>query len=172
MPVAGSRNPRIQGSLPDRSTAPSPAFDNLNALAAYVAADQFSNPGSPQESNRAPAIDSITRHFRRWSLAATAPPCRLRVLVEELVLNLQKLIRHCSRPPKQAPQFPPLSRMQADVTLCQASRIGFVSGGSPHAPLAYRAARRRTLPLEASAPSRHRQRQKRSEPLKLSAARR
>ncbi|WP_287460269.1 hypothetical protein, partial [Accumulibacter sp.] len=93
--MAGSRNPRIQGSLPDRSTAPSPAFDNLNALAAYVAADQFSNPGSPQESNRAPAIDSITRHFRRWSLAATAPPCRLRVLVEELVLNLQKLIRHC-----------------------------------------------------------------------------
>jgi hypothetical protein len=45
-------------------------FDNLNALAAYVATDAHLDPDSPWKINRTLAIDKIKRQIGRWLLAA------------------------------------------------------------------------------------------------------
>ena len=79
-------------------------FDNLNALAAYVATDALIDPDSPYKINRTLAIDKIKRQIGRWLLTAAATPRRLKPLLKELALNLQKLVPHRSQPRKPQPK--------------------------------------------------------------------
>ena len=79
-------------------------FDNLNALAAYVATDALIDPDSPYKINRTLAIDKIKRQIGRWLLTTAATPRRLKPLLKELALNLQKLVPHRSRPRKPQPK--------------------------------------------------------------------
>lgn len=72
--------------------------DNLHALAAYVAADACLDPDSPYKINRALAFNKIKRQIGRWLLAAAATIRRVRPVLEELALNLQKFIPDRSRP--------------------------------------------------------------------------
>jgi hypothetical protein len=59
-------------------------FDNLNALAAYVATDALWIPESSYKINRTLAIDKIKRQIGRWLLAAPATTRRLKPLLEEI----------------------------------------------------------------------------------------
>ena len=79
-------------------------FDNLNALAAYVATEALIDPDSSYKINRTLAIDKIKRQIGRWLLAAAATPRRLKPLLEELALNLQKFVPNRSRPRKPQPK--------------------------------------------------------------------
>ncbi|HCZ16329.1 MAG TPA: hypothetical protein DHV85_17420 [Candidatus Accumulibacter sp.] len=79
-------------------------FDNLNALATYVATNALIDPDSPYKINRTLAFDKIKRQIGRWLLAAATTPRRLKSLLEELALNLQKLVPHRSRPRKPQPK--------------------------------------------------------------------
>lgn len=79
--------------------------DNLNALAAYVATDACLDPESPYKINRTQAIDKIKRQIGRWLLRATATTRRLKPILEELALNLQKFVPDRSQPRK--PQAKP-----------------------------------------------------------------
>jgi len=78
--------------------------DNLNALAAYVATDACLNPESPYKINRTQAIDKIKRQIGRWLLRATATTRRLKPIIEDLALNLQKFVPDRSRPRKPRPK--------------------------------------------------------------------
>jgi hypothetical protein len=78
--------------------------DNINALAAYVAADACLDPDSPYKINRTLAFDKIKRHVGRWLLRATATTRRLKPILEELTLNLQKFIPDRSQPRKPQPK--------------------------------------------------------------------
>ncbi len=73
-------------------------FDNLNALAAYVATDAHLDPDSPWKINRTSAIDKIKRQIGRWLLAAGATTRRLKPLIQEIAANLQKFVAGRSKP--------------------------------------------------------------------------
>ena len=73
--------------------------DNLNALAAYAATDACMDPDSPYKINRAQAFDKIKRQLGRWLLAA-ATVRRIKPVIVELALNLQKLIPDRAQPRK------------------------------------------------------------------------
>lgn len=47
-------------------------FDNLNALAAYVATEALIDPDSSYKINRTQAIDKIKRQIGRWLLVASS----------------------------------------------------------------------------------------------------
>lgn len=79
-------------------------FDNLNALAAYVATQAFLDPGSSYKINRTLAIDKIKRQIGRWLLMASATTRRLIPLLEEIALNRQKFVPDRSRPRKPQPK--------------------------------------------------------------------
>lgn len=72
--------------------------DNLNALAVYVATDEHLDLDSLYKINRALAFDKIKRQIGRWLLAGQATIRRIRPVLEEIVLNLQKFIPNRSRP--------------------------------------------------------------------------
>ena len=74
--------------------------DNLNALAAYVATDAHLDPESSYKINRTLAFDKIKRQLGRWLLAAQATTRRLKPLLEEIALNLQKFVPDRSQPRK------------------------------------------------------------------------
>lgn len=80
-------------------------FDNLNALAAYVATDAHLDPDSTWKINRTQAIDKIKRQIGRWLLAAGATTRRLKPLIKEISANLQKYVagRSKPRPPQRKP---------------------------------------------------------------------
>jgi hypothetical protein len=80
-------------------------FDNLNALAAYVATDAHLDPDSPWKINRTLAVDKIKRQIGRWFLAAGATTRRLKPLIREAAANLQKFVAGRSKPrtPQQKP---------------------------------------------------------------------
>lgn len=78
--------------------------DNLNALAAYVATDACLDPGSSYKINRTQAIDKIKRQLGRWLLAAAATTRRLKPVIEELAMNLQKFVPDRSKPRKHKPK--------------------------------------------------------------------
>ena len=77
----------------------------LNALAAYVATDAHLDPDSSYKINRTLAFDKIKRQIGRWLLAAKATSRRLKPLLKEIALNLQKFVPDRSRPRK--PQHKP-----------------------------------------------------------------
>jgi len=79
-------------------------FDNLNALAAYVATDAHLDPESLYKINRTLAIDKIKRQLGRWLLAAQATTRRLKPLLAEIALNLQKFVPDRSQPRKPQPK--------------------------------------------------------------------
>ena len=79
-------------------------FDNLNALAAYVATDAHLDSDSPYKINRTLEIDKIKRQIGRWLLAGAATTRRLRPLMKEIALNLQKFIPDRSQPRKPQPK--------------------------------------------------------------------
>ena len=79
-------------------------FDNLNALAAYVATHALLDPGSSYKVNRTLAIDKIKRHIGRWLLMATATTRRLKPILREIALNLQKFVPDRSQPRKSQPK--------------------------------------------------------------------
>jgi hypothetical protein len=79
-------------------------FDNLNALAAYVATNTLLDPGSTYKINRTLEIDKIKRQIGRWLLAATATTRRLKPILEEIALNLQKFVPNRSQPRKPQPK--------------------------------------------------------------------
>jgi hypothetical protein len=72
--------------------------DNLHALAAYVATDACLDPDSPYKINRALAVNKIKRQIGRWLLAAAATIRRVRPVLEELALNLQRFVPGRSKP--------------------------------------------------------------------------
>lgn len=74
--------------------------DNLNALAAYAATEACLDPDSPYKINRTQAFDKIKRQLGRWLLAATATARRLKPVIAELAMNLQKLIPDRAQPRK------------------------------------------------------------------------
>ncbi|MBN8497453.1 IS4 family transposase [Accumulibacter sp.] len=78
--------------------------DNLNALAAYVATDAHLDPESSYKINRTLAFDKIKRQLGRWLLAAQATTRRLKPLLAEIALNLQKFVPDRSRPRKPQPK--------------------------------------------------------------------
>ena len=80
-------------------------FDNLNALAAYVATDAHLDPDSPWKINRTLAIDKIKRQIGRWLLADGATTRRLKPLIHEIAANLQKFVAGRSKP--RTPQRKP-----------------------------------------------------------------
>ncbi|MBO3701939.1 MAG: IS4 family transposase [Candidatus Accumulibacter sp.] len=80
-------------------------FDNLNALAAYVATDAHLDADSPWKINRTLAIDKIKRQIGRWLLAAGATTRRLKPLIHEIAANLQKFVAGRSKP--RTPQRKP-----------------------------------------------------------------
>lgn len=73
-------------------------FDNLNALAAYVATDALIDPGSSYKINRTLENDKIKRPIGRWLLAATATTRRLKFILADIALNLQKFVPNRSQP--------------------------------------------------------------------------
>jgi hypothetical protein len=79
-------------------------FDNLNALAAYVATEAHLDPESLYKINRTLAIDKIKRQLGRWLLAAQATTRRLKPLLAEIALNLQKFVPDRSQPRKPQPK--------------------------------------------------------------------
>ena len=79
-------------------------FDNLNALAAHVATNTLLDPGSTYKINRTLEIDKIKRQIGRWLLAATATTRRLKPILEEIALNLQKFVPNRSQPRKPQPK--------------------------------------------------------------------
>jgi hypothetical protein len=79
-------------------------LDNLNALAAYVATDAHLDPESSYKINRTLAIDKIKRQLGRWLLAAQATTRRLKPLLAEIALNLQKFVPDRSQPRKPQPK--------------------------------------------------------------------
>jgi len=79
-------------------------FDNLNALAAYVATDAHLDQESLYRINRTLAFEKIKRHIGRWLLNATATPRRLKLLLDEIALNLQKFVANRSKPRKPQPK--------------------------------------------------------------------
>ena len=81
--------------------------DNLNALAAWVATDAHLDPDSPYLINRTQAFDKIKRQIGRWLLAATATTRRVKILLNELALNLQRFVpdRHQPRPQRPKPHL-------------------------------------------------------------------
>ncbi len=80
-------------------------FDNLNALAAYVATEAHLDPSSDWKINRTLMIDKIKRQIGRWLLAAGATTRRLRPLIQEIAANLQKFVAGRSKP--RTPQRKP-----------------------------------------------------------------
>lgn len=78
--------------------------DNLNALAAYVATDACLDPDSPYKINRTQAFDKIKRQLGRWLLAAAATLRRVKALIQELAMNLQKFIPDRSQPRPHRPK--------------------------------------------------------------------
>jgi hypothetical protein len=79
-------------------------FDNLNALAAYVATEAHLDPESLYKINRTLAIDKIKRQLGRWLLTAQATTRRLKPLLAEIALNLQKFVPERSQPRKPQPK--------------------------------------------------------------------
>ncbi|EXI69847.1 MAG: hypothetical protein AW08_00340 [Candidatus Accumulibacter adjunctus] len=79
-------------------------FDNLNALAAYVATNALLDPGSSDKINRSLEIDKIKRQIGGWLLASSANTRRLEPLLEEIALNLQKFVPNRSQPRKPQPK--------------------------------------------------------------------
>ncbi|QKS30950.1 MAG: transposase [Candidatus Accumulibacter similis] len=79
-------------------------FDNLNALAAYVATDALLDPGSSYKINRTFELEKIKRRVGRWFLAATATTRRLKPILQEIALNLQKFLPDRSQPRKPQPK--------------------------------------------------------------------
>ena len=79
-------------------------FDHLNALAAHVATHTLIDPDSPCKINRTLAIKKIKRQAGCWLFTAATAPRRLDPLLEELALNLQKLVQNRSRPRKLQPK--------------------------------------------------------------------
>jgi len=75
-------------------------LDNINALAAYLATKAHLDPDSCYKVNRTQAIDKIKRQIGRWFLAAAATPRKLKPLLNEIALNLQKFIPDRSQPRK------------------------------------------------------------------------
>ncbi|MBL8424186.1 MAG: hypothetical protein JNK06_11940 [Candidatus Accumulibacter phosphatis] len=61
------------------------------------------DPDSSYKINRTLAIDKIKRQIGRWLLAA-ATARRLKPLLEEIALNLQKFVPNRSRPRKPQPK--------------------------------------------------------------------
>jgi hypothetical protein len=80
-------------------------FDNLNALAAYVATETQLAPDSCWKINRTLMIDKIKRQIGRWLLAAGATTRRLKPLIQEIAANLQKFVAGRSKP--RTPQRKP-----------------------------------------------------------------
>ena len=80
-------------------------FDNLNALAAYVATEAHLEPDSCWKINRTLMIDKIKRQIGRWLLAAGATTRRLKPLIQEIAANLQKFVAGRSKP--RTPQRKP-----------------------------------------------------------------
>ena len=80
-------------------------FDNLNALAAYVATEAHLDPSSDWKINRTLMIDKIKRQIGRWLLAAGATTRRLRPLIQEIAANRQKFVAGRSKP--RTPQRKP-----------------------------------------------------------------
>lgn len=80
-------------------------FDNLNALAAYVATEAHLDPNSDWKINRTLMIDKIKRQIGRWLLAAGATTRRLRPLIQEIAANRQKFVAGRSKP--RTPQRKP-----------------------------------------------------------------
>jgi len=78
--------------------------DNINALAAYAATDACLDPDSPYKINRALAFDKIKRQLGRWLLAAAATVRRIKPVIAELAMNLQKFIPDRSHPRKPQPK--------------------------------------------------------------------
>ena len=78
--------------------------DNINALAAYAATDACLDPDSPYKINRALAFDKIKRQLGRWLLTAVATVRRVKPVIAELALNLQKFVPDRARPRKYQPK--------------------------------------------------------------------
>lgn len=79
-------------------------LDNLCALAAYVATDAHLDPDSSYKINRTLAIDKIKRQVGRWLFTAAVNTRRLKSLLAEIALNLQKFVPDRSRPRKPQPK--------------------------------------------------------------------
>jgi len=62
------------------------------------------DPGSSYKINRTLEIDKIKRQIGRWLLAATATTRRLKPILEEIALNLQKFVPNRSQPRKPQPK--------------------------------------------------------------------
>lgn len=80
-------------------------FDNLDALAAYVATEAHLGPDSDWKINRTLMIDKIKPQIDRWPLAAGATTRRLKPLIQEIAANLQKFVAGRSKP--RTPQRKP-----------------------------------------------------------------
>ena len=93
-------------------------FDNLNALAAYVATNAHLDPASPYRINRTLAFDKMKRQLGRWLLNGSATCRALRAFLAEISLRLQKFVANRSRPRKPQPKPPSRSRLQANMTKC------------------------------------------------------
>lgn len=79
-------------------------FDNLCALADYVATNAHLDPDSSYKINRTLAIDKIKTQVGRWLLAAKPSTRSLKPLLAEIALNLQKFVPDRSQPRKAQPK--------------------------------------------------------------------
>ena len=79
-------------------------FDNLNALAAYVATDAHLDPDSPYKINRTQAIQKIKEKVGRWLLAGAATTRQLKSLMKEIAMDLQKLVPERTNPHHPQPK--------------------------------------------------------------------
>jgi hypothetical protein len=79
-------------------------FDNLNALAAYVATDAHLDPDSSYKINRTQEIQKIKENVGRWLLAGAATARRLKSLMKEIAMDLQKLVPDRTNPHKPQPK--------------------------------------------------------------------
>jgi hypothetical protein len=98
-------------------------FDNLNALAACVATQACLDPDSPYKINRTQAIDKIKRQLGRGLLGVAVTARRIKPVIEELALNLQKFVPHRARPRPHRPK-PHLShayKTPESVRICHKS---------------------------------------------------
>lgn len=80
------------------------SFDNLNALAAYVATDAHLDPDSPYRINRTQAIQKIKEKVGRWLLAGAATTRQLKSLMKEIARDLQKLVPERTNPHHPQPK--------------------------------------------------------------------
>lgn len=79
-------------------------YDNLAALAAWVATEEHLPDDSPYKINRTQAIDKIKRYLGRWLLLAASGLRGLRAVLNEIAMNVQKFVPNRSRPRPHRPK--------------------------------------------------------------------